>query len=443
MGLVYNKMNMLEKALSFYEQSASIKKELKDYKSLCGTIINKAAVLVKAGKNEEALLSYEEGIKMAEENKRGEFLIVGVFDLGELQFEMKDYKNSALNLLKYKNIFDSVNEGKKIKQLNEIAAKYETEKKDAEILKSREDIKNQQIVIKKQKQLNYAVLAGLLLAFISIGIGLRSHQQNKKYSVNLSKQKNLIEIKNKEITDSINYAKRIQDSLFTSDALFKENTSDFFILFKPKDIVSGDFYWANKTEKGFLIMCGDCTGHGVPGAFMSLLGINYLTEIVQHQKIIQPNLVFNNLKDRIVSTLNQKEESGRDGMDASMIKINGNELEFACSQNPIWIIRNNQVMKFKVDKMPIGKGEGEGNTFIHQTEKLQIGDCIYMFTDGFADQFGGTNGKKYKIKQLEEQILGNVSLKMVDQKLALEKQFIQWKGSLEQVDDVLIIGIRI
>jgi len=442
-GLVYNKLNKPDKALEYYEMSAFIKKELKDYNSLCGTIINKANLLKRTGKMAEALKNYAEGIKMAEEYKRGNFLLTGVHDLASVQVELKDYKAAALNFEKYYRLFDSINKDKETKKLEEISAKYETEKKDAEILKGREDIKNQQTIIQKQKHFNYAIIGGLILAFISIGVVYRSYRQNKKFSKNLAQQKNLIEVKNKEITDSINYAKRIQESLLTSDELFTKNSSEFFILFKPKDIVSGDFYWANKNDEGFMVMCGDCTGHGVPGAFMSLLGISYLTEIVQQRKINQPNLIFNELKNKIITNLNQKDEARKDGMDATLIKLNGLKLEFACSHNPIWIIRNNEIIKFKADKHPIGMGVNDDFSFTHYTEQLQPGDTVYMFTDGYADQFGGPNGKKFKVRQLEEKMLEIAHLNMSEQKLKLGDHFTLWKGGLDQVDDVLVIGIRV
>jgi serine phosphatase RsbU (regulator of sigma subunit) len=287
------------------------------------------------------------------------------------------------------------------------------------------------------------VIAVLVLALISIIVVLRSYRQSKKYSKDLAAQKNLIEEKNKEITDSINYAQRIQESLFTSKSLFDAHSKECFILFRPKDIVSGDFYWANNTQDGFIVMCGDCTGHGVPGAFMSLLGISYLTEIVTQNNIHQPYEIFNELRHRIVFNLNQKDVARKDGMDASMIKLNGLELEFACSNNPIWIIRDGQIIKFKADKMPIGMGINEENSFTRNSFLLQENDCIYMFTDGYADQFGGPNGKKFKIKQLEEKMLAVSNLPMATQKTHLEEHFIAWKANHDQVDDVLVIGIRI
>jgi serine phosphatase RsbU (regulator of sigma subunit) len=443
LGLVYKKMNRFDKALEYYEMAAFIKKELKDYNSLCGTIINKAAVLEKMGKHDLALINYEEGIKMAEEYKRGNFLLVGVQDLAVMQMKQKDYKNAALNYQKYYRLTDSIDKGKEKKKLDEIAARYESEKKDAEILKGREDIKIQQTIIKKQKQFNYAIIGGLCLAFICVGVVYRSYRLSRKFSRDLSAQKTLIEEKNKEITDSINYAKRIQESLLTSGSLFEENTKDFFILFQPKDIVSGDFYWAQRVEEGLLVMCGDCTGHGVPGAFMSLLGISYLTEIVQQHHIHKPHLIFNALKSKVITNLNQKDEARKDGMDASMIRLNGMNLEFACSHNPIWIIRDQKIIKFKADKSPIGMGVNDAFSFTPHTETLLPGDSIYMFTDGYADQFGGPNGKKFKVKQLEEKMLAIASLNMKDQKRILEEHFNNWKGELDQVDDVLVIGISV
>jgi serine phosphatase RsbU (regulator of sigma subunit) len=270
--------------------------------------------------------------------------------------------------------------------------------------------------------------------------------ENLEFNEKLDLQKKILEEKNKDITDSITYAKRIQKALMASDSLLTKNLPEYFVLYKPKDIVSGDFYWAEKIDNKFLIATCDCTGHGVPGAFMSLLGVSFLNEITKERNIIQPDLIFNHLRNDIIKALNPEgnEEEGKDGMDAVLCSFDFQkmELQFACANNPLWVFRNNECIEFKPDKFPIGM-QGELKSFSLQKLQLQKGDVIYTFTDGFADQFGGEKGKKFKYKQLNEKLSAISILPLAEQKKELEKTFDAWKGNLEQVDDVLVIGIRI
>lgn len=271
--------------------------------------------------------------------------------------------------------------------------------------------------------------------------------ENLLYSKEISHQRDLIEEKNKDIVSSINYAKRIQTALLASDTLLNKNMPEHFVLYKPKDIVSGDFYWGEAVDGKFLLCTGDCTGHGVPGAFMSLLGISFLNEIVIERKIVRPDLIFNQLRDDIIRTLNPAGtlEEGRDGMDAVLCSFDfaNHKLEFSCSNNPLWVIRENKLIEFKPDKQPIGMYEGELKPFALQEFPIQKGDMIYAFTDGYADQFGGEKGKKFKYKHFQEELLKNHMKPVAEQRAILDDIIEKWKGSLEQVDDILVIGIRI
>ncbi len=279
--------------------------------------------------------------------------------------------------------------------------------------------------------------------------------ENINYSKEISQQKDVIEEKNKDIVSSIHYAKRIQQALLASETLLTKNLPDHFVLYKPKDIVSGDFYWAAEAKDAkdeqlnnkFLLCTGDCTGHGVPGAFMSLLGVSFLNEIVIERKILRPDLIFNHLRDDIIKVLNPAGtlDEGKDGMDAVLCSFDFKTLalEFACANNPLWIIREGKMIEFKPDKQPIGMYEGEIKTFTLQTVQLQKGDVVYTLTDGYADQFGGTKGKKFKYKHLQETLLSVSTKPMKEQHAALDKIIEDWKGLLDQVDDILIIGIKI
>jgi ligand-binding sensor domain-containing protein/serine phosphatase RsbU (regulator of sigma subunit) len=291
---------------------------------------------------------------------------------------------------------------------------------------------------------------------------LRKEKENLERTVEertavVIEQKQVIEEKHREITDSINYAERIQRALLANKNLLDENLKDYFILFKPKDIVSGDFYWATKLRNNnFMLVTADSTGHGVPGAIMSILNIASLRE-ASLKGIDRPDLLMNETRKLIIENLKYdgSEEGGKDGMDGSILSFdfNNNILECASAYNSVWLIRNKgkdgefndlELIEIKADRMPIGKHHSNDmNNFTMHTVKIQEGDVIYAFTDGFPDQFGGARGKKFKNKQLQEVLLSINSEPMEMQKNILNTVFDNWKGDLKQVDDVCIIGIRV
>ncbi|HOY48129.1 MAG TPA: two-component regulator propeller domain-containing protein [Flavobacteriales bacterium] len=263
----------------------------------------------------------------------------------------------------------------------------------------------------------------------------------------IKEQKQLIEEKHKEIKDSINYAERIQRSLLASKDLLNKNLNDYFIYYQPKDVVSGDFYWAAELNNGdFVIICGDSTGHGVPGAIMSILNIACLREAYL-QGITSPDLILNETRRLVIENLKNdgSEEGGKDGMDASLICFNPSKdrLTFCGANNPAWILRNQEWIELKPDKMPIGKHDKDSISFTLKEMELIKGDIIYLFTDGMPDQFGGPLGKKYKYNQLKQFLLSIQHLSMDEQHQEIKTELNNWKGDLEQVDDILVIGLRI
>ncbi len=254
-----------------------------------------------------------------------------------------------------------------------------------------------------------------------------------------------LEEKNKEILDSITYAQRIQKALLASDSILKKNLPDHFVLFKPKDIVSGDFYWACEAHGKFYFIIADSTGHGVPGAFMSLLNISFLNEAINEKGLQRPNDILAHVRSRLIASLaiEGSSEGGNDGMDCILMCFDKNTLEVSCAHNPLLLIHNNELKEIAADKIPVGKSLKNEMPFTLHTINLNKGDVLYAFTDGFADQFGGPQGKKLKYKQLCNTLLQNKDLPSESQKENLLKLFSDWKGTLEQVDDVLITGIRI
>jgi serine phosphatase RsbU (regulator of sigma subunit) len=269
----------------------------------------------------------------------------------------------------------------------------------------------------------------------------RGYQQKQKANIIITQQKAVVEEKQKEILDSIHYAQRIQKALLASDALLGRHLPEYFVLYKPKDIVSGDFYWATEKGNGFYLAVCDSTGHGVPGAFMSLLNISFLNEAITEKNISEPNEVFNHARKRLIENISQ--EGQQDGMDGVLIKLEQRALSYAASYNSPLVIRNKEMIELNADKMAVGASPRQNESFTANTFNLQKGDLVYLFTDGYADQFGGEKGKKFKYKQVQEKLVAVSNQPLAEQKKELEKIFESWRGVLDQVDDVLVIGIRI
>lgn len=252
-----------------------------------------------------------------------------------------------------------------------------------------------------------------------------------------------IERKHKEITDSINYAKRIQVAILKDTDYVSPHLPEHFVLFKPRDVVSGDFYWTHEKENDWYVAAIDCTGHGVPGAFLTMLGSAFLNEICSVADLLTPAEVLNRLRDKIIKELSGQGEI-KDGMDLSLCKINlkTKEMQWAGANNPLWYIQNGEMKDITADKQPIGIYEIM-KPFTNHTIQLAKGDSVYLFTDGYADQFGGPKEKKFKYKPLQESLKEMSPLSMAEQKEKLNETFENWKGKLEQTDDVCVVGIRV
>ena len=268
----------------------------------------------------------------------------------------------------------------------------------------------------------------------------------KERTIDLHRQKEMVEEKNKEIVDSINYAKRLQQAILPPISLVKQSLPDSFILFKPKDIVSGDFYWYMQSGDELLIAVADCTGHGVPGAMVSVVGANGLNRCVKEFGLKQPSEILDKLCDLVIETFEMTDHDVKDGMDIAICAINlkTKKIQFSGANNPLWMIRKNgdDLKEIKADKQPIGKFEYRKHFTNHEVE-FQTGDALYLFSDGYADQFGGPGGKKFKYKTLKDLLLTIHQNPMSDQEQSLSKAFSDWKGSLEQIDDVCVIGIKL
>jgi serine phosphatase RsbU (regulator of sigma subunit) len=249
-----------------------------------------------------------------------------------------------------------------------------------------------------------------------------------------------------ELEDSIRYASYIQSAILPPiKNLFKE-FPESFIYFEPKEMVSGDFYWFTRKKDLFFIAVADCTGHGVPGAFMSILGITFLSEIVNQNNIPKANNVLNSLREKVMKALHQNGEmcSQKDGINMAMCIINTttNELQYAGAYNPLYIIRGNRLEEIKADRMPVGIHAVEETPFKNNYYNLREGDQLYLFTDGYVDQFGGPDEKKFKYRRFKKLLIDIAAKPMLKQYQILHDTYYEWKDQFEQIDDVLVIGLK-
>ena len=251
-----------------------------------------------------------------------------------------------------------------------------------------------------------------------------------------------LEEKNKEILDSINYAKRIQSAILPSNRAVKAYLKDSFVLYKPKDVIAGDFYWLEYHENKTYFAAADCTGHGVPGAMISLVCNNALNRSVREYNLTDPGKILDNTKELVVEEFGKSEENVKDGMDIALCCIEGDKLKYAGAFNPLWLVRNKKLQKIGADRQPIGSFEYSKPFKSHEI-KLKKGDSIYVFSDGFMDQFGGEKGKKYKSLKFQDFLLSIQEENMRNQRELLNKEIEQWRGDLEQIDDICIMGVRV
>jgi serine phosphatase RsbU (regulator of sigma subunit) len=270
----------------------------------------------------------------------------------------------------------------------------------------------------------------------------------KERTLKIEKQKEEIEEQKKHIMDSIYYARRIQNAILPSFNLIDFHLKNYFILYLPKDIVSGDFYWVHETDGLFMMAAVDCTGHGVPGAFMSIVGFNQLNHAVTVKKARSASVILDELNKGVITTLNENtsDSSIKDGMDMSLCVFNMKmkKAEFAGANNPLLLIRDNNLIRYKADRFPIGAFEGsKPQLFNNNVIDLFKGDCLYLFSDGYADQFGGPENKKFMYRRFEELLLEIHNEPMENQKEIMKERLSEWKGKNDQVDDILVIGIKI
>jgi tetratricopeptide (TPR) repeat protein len=453
-GSIYDNQGDIPTALEYLLKSLKTYEEIGDKPGIAGSLNNLAYLTLRKGQVQEALTFASKGMNVAKELGFPENIKNLANTLKTIFQKQKKYKEAfEMFELEIKMRDSTYNqETQKASVKKQLQYKYETQARELQNEQDKKDIRAAEEK-EKQKVITYSILAGFVLVVILALFIFRSYRQKQRANdiITLQKkevenQKYLIEEKHKEITDSINYAERIQRSFLATKEHLNENLIDYFILFKPKDIVSGDFYWSSTLNNGnFMLATADSTGHGVPGAIMSLLNITSLEKAIETET--KPSAILNVTRKIIIERLKRDGslEGGKDGMDCSLCVYDKKQkkLIVSAANNSVWIVRGLEVIEVKADKIPVGKHDRDTASFTQQEIDLQTGDVIYTLTDGFPDQFGGEKGKKFMSKNLRELLAANSHLPMNEQKEILESTFKNWLGDLEQVDDVTIIGFRI
>ncbi|HXB40708.1 MAG TPA: tetratricopeptide repeat protein, partial [Bacteroidia bacterium] len=492
---LYDEMGDPEKALEYGLEFLKLEEEMKNKSNLAGMLSNIGSLYDELGEKDKALEYYKKSLVMAEELGNDEIILANEINIGTWHMDKKQfaiatvYFNKALGLAgqmgskphesecyrmlavvyrgqndfvkaydyldRYNELKDTLLNEENSKQINQMSAMYEKDKQELKIVAlEKEKVLSEQVIEKQnnfRKVLVTVVVLIILLAVVLLFAFVNKRKANQLLEAQnseIQQQKEVIEESNKNMTDSITYAKRIQEAILPAKELKYRLFPDAFVFYHPRDIVSGDFYWFAEKEGRRIIAAVDCTGHGVPGAFMSMIGIDQLNHIVLQNGITQPAEILNHLQKSIRGALKQDtndENITKDGMDIALCTFTKNKVEYAGANRSLVLIRKNkEVEVIDANHFSIGGLQhGEEKTFTNHSVDISSGDCFYIFTDGFSDQFGGPKGKKFRVKNLKELLATISDKKMSEQEEILSKTLSDWKGKLEQVDDILIIGVRV
>ncbi len=442
-GAIFLDKRKMDSAMKYLNWANEAFKKIGDVAG-ASLVVNNLGHLYYTLKNYDlATKMYKEAIKVNTMANNLEELSISYRGLSLVLNATGNYKESYTNFMVYDQLKDTIVKNQNALLLSDIRKEYDIKEKEKEInLKRTADKKLSDAEKKKQTYIIISVILILGLVIVFSFFLYKRFKLSQKQNRIIQTQKHIVEEKQKEILDSIHYAKRIQTTIIANQNFINENIPNNFVYFNPKDIVSGDFYWATKRDHLFYLAICDSTGHGVPGAFMSLLNIGFLSEAINEKDITEPNLIFDYVRDRLVNSISK--EGQKDGFDGILVCFNtqNNKISYAAANNEPILIRNNDIIELTKDKMPVGIGE--------RTEKFKLfsydpqkGDVIYFYTDGYADQFGGPKGKKFKYKQLNE-LLKLIHLSpLEEQRNILQNKFNEWRGDLEQVDDICIIAVKI
>jgi len=455
LGILYTLKEDYKQALKYMLKGLELAEEMEDKRLIAYSYENIGMAYVKLGEVEKAIEYQEKGLEMAKEMGAKPILKSIYQNIAANYAKLKRFEHAYEYHQLYAKVKDSLFNEESSRQITEMQTKYETEKKEKEIELLTKDNEIKDLAVSKQKLLRNSLIAGLVLALAMAFLLYNRYRLKQKANA-------LLEEKNRYITDSINYASRIQTAILPPDELIKEHLPDSFILFKPKDIVSGDFYWLSQKNNMVFIVAADCTGHGVPGAFMSMIGNTLLNETINEKGITDPSAVLDHLNQGIIKALRQRGEDAdtMDGMDMALCAFTplGSDdekvsppkderkttLEFAGAKRPLFHISGGELNKLNGGTQSIG-GRQEENFEKFTTHRIIVkaGDTFYISSDGYVDQFGGPTRKKFLTARLQALLLDSQHLSMHEQGNLLDKTIEEWKSDLEQIDDILIIGVRV
>jgi len=449
-GTIYDDQGQLKEALDYFSRSLKIEKEIGNKKGIASSLKNIGSIYNAQDKLNKALVYSLKSLTISQEIGSPDDISQGS-DLLSKIYEKQGKGVKALDMYKLHIIMrDSINNKETQKASAQQHAKYAYEKQ-----KTIDDAKHDKLIAiekeKKEKQqiLTIAISLGLVLVVIFLLFVFNRLRITRKQKVIIQEQKEVVEIahheleeKNKEIIDSIIYAKRIQSAILPPAKLIKEYLKESFILYKPKDVVSGDFYWLEQKNSKVFFAAADCTGHGVPGAMVSVVCNNALNRSVREYGLTIPGEILDKTRDIVVQEFKKSEEDVKDGMDIALCSIEGMKLQYAGAYNPLWVIRSGELIEMKANKQPIGQFDNL-KLFKTYSFDLEQGDAIYIFSDGYVDQFGGEKGKKFKSKVFRELLLSIQNKTMEEQNTSIDDAFEIWKGDLDQLDDVCVIGVRV
>ena len=438
-GKVYTKRGEFKKAIGVQQEGYEIAKQSDAKLEMTQTLLGLAETYSAAGDIKSAIKTYIEASETADKIGSKKELKQAYEGLSSSYSKMSDFANAFKYQTLLTNIKDTLYVAANNNKIQFLQLNYELDKK--ETLISLQDVK-----IKKQKFTQRTFIIGFIIAILVAIQAYRNYRRKVRTNELLAKQKDEIEVINKNLTDSINYAERIQTAMFPSYCVLSPVLFEFFVLFKPLDIVSGDFYWFKKNNNSIYVAAADCTGHGVPGAFMSILGLSFLNELVNNNVHLNANEVLSKVRDHVIKTLHQKNNyrSTRDGMEMALfiLDLEKNNLQFAGASRPLYLIRDKQLNDLAGDKMPLGINDDGRHPFKNVEMEFKKNDIVYLFSDGYVDQLGGPDKKTFKTKKFKETLLNNCHLPMNEQKEVLEATLEEWKSDNDQIDDILVIGIK-
>ncbi|MBN2892684.1 MAG: tetratricopeptide repeat protein [Bacteroidales bacterium] len=429
-------------AFRYYEKALNYREDIDDFEGLIWTHIGLASTYAEVKKFESAEKHFFKSLKINEKFEDKRCQLYCNHGLGKIKTQSENYKEGLIYLQKALKIAEETNSKLYLFEIHlSLSNLYEKLNDDKKALnhyklfhENKEDVLNNELQNRLKNQLvNFEIEKTKKEAEIY-------HLKN----VELKEVNEQLSEKNTQITDSIRYAQKIQFALIHPINYLKNDLKDYFILFMPRDIVSGDFYWLNKIDNKIFVIAADCTGHGVPGAFMSILGISFLNEIININNIYESDLILNELRKNVKVALRQDDTNSFDGMDISLcvIDIEKKTLQYSGAFSPLILVRNNELQIYKGDRMPIGRYIADDKLFTKQEIKLKENDKFYIFSDGYTDQFGGENYEKFKLARFRDLILKVQNQTFIEQKQTFRNVFKDWKGDGMQFDDVIVVGFQ-